>query len=173
MSAPATRFLKIAVTILTPMPQSLPQGVEGRVGFTALLPLGERVARRGVFISRGERGAPRFACHGGEGVSPIVNSKRVAQSLYLSNSAALNMVNIHFLLTGGSSVQGPVPRLWQGKGRRVSGTRDSALPRSERLRSTGPPACVAFPSQPGVAVPPPRFLFIIRNSRDQFTVHSL
>ncbi len=44
----------------------LPQGGEGRVDFTALAPLGERVARRGVFISRGEAG---------EGVSPIVNSK--------------------------------------------------------------------------------------------------
>jgi hypothetical protein len=43
----------------------LPQGGEGRVDFTALAPLGERVARRGVFISRGETG---------EGVLPIVNS---------------------------------------------------------------------------------------------------
>jgi hypothetical protein len=44
-------------------PAPLPQRGEGRVDFTALSPLG--VARRGVFISRGETG---------EGVSPIVKS---------------------------------------------------------------------------------------------------
>jgi hypothetical protein len=43
----------------------LPQGGEGRVDFTALAPWGERVARRGAFISRGETG---------EGVSHMVNS---------------------------------------------------------------------------------------------------
>ena len=41
-----------------------PKGARGRV-ILSLAPLGERVARRGVFISRGETG---------EGVSPIVKS---------------------------------------------------------------------------------------------------
>jgi hypothetical protein len=49
-----------------PHPQTpLPQGGEGRVELTTLAPLGERVARRGVFISRGETG---------EGVPSIVKS---------------------------------------------------------------------------------------------------
>ena len=49
-----------------PHPQTpLPQGGEGRVELTTLAPLGERVARRGVFISRGGTG---------EGVPSIVKS---------------------------------------------------------------------------------------------------
>jgi epoxyqueuosine reductase len=60
----------------TPSPPApLPQGGEGEVDSLARAFLGERVARRGVLISRGETGAPRSACRGGEGVLPIVNSK--------------------------------------------------------------------------------------------------
>ena len=63
--AAATRLRRRAL-ILTPMPPApLPRRGEGRVDFTALAPLGERVARRGVFVSRGETG---------EGVSPMVKS---------------------------------------------------------------------------------------------------
>ncbi len=46
-------------------PTPLPQRGEGRVNVLALAPLGERVAGRGVLISRGQTG---------EGVLPIVNS---------------------------------------------------------------------------------------------------
>ncbi len=55
-------------------PAPLPQRGEGRVNSLALAPLGERVAGRGVLISRCQKGAPRSACRGGEGVLPIVNS---------------------------------------------------------------------------------------------------
>ena len=46
-------------------PAPLPQRGEGGVNFLTLAPLGERVAGRGVFISRDQTG---------EGVLPIVNS---------------------------------------------------------------------------------------------------
>ena len=52
---------------------------KGRVNFTALAPLGERVARRGVFISRGETG---------EGVSPIVKSNMGPHTSALRSSTA-------------------------------------------------------------------------------------
>jgi hypothetical protein len=48
---------------LTPEPLS-PKGARGELILLPSPPLGERVARRGVLISRGETG---------EGVSPIVN----------------------------------------------------------------------------------------------------
>ncbi len=68
----------------------LPQGGEGRVDLTALAPLGERVARRGVVISREEKGAPRSASCGGEGVSPIVKSNLGARArIYLAASLFL------------------------------------------------------------------------------------
>jgi len=44
----------------------------------------ERVARRGVFISRGEKGAPRSACRGGEGSLP---PQQVARSCFPMSAA--------------------------------------------------------------------------------------
>src|SRR5271170_2106118 len=53
----------------------------------ALAPLGERVDRRGVFISRGEKGAPRSACRGGEGVKPVKTPNPYRQTRSLARTA--------------------------------------------------------------------------------------
>ena len=87
-------------------PAPLPQGGEGRVDFTALAPLGERVARRGVFISRGEKGAPRSACRGGEGVPPVVNSNMghhtsTGGNLHLYRRENLGLHNLNQKVTDG------------------------------------------------------------------------
>jgi len=58
-----------AILLRTPsLPNPPPQGGDRRVEGPALAPLGERVARRGVFISRGETG------EGVSNLAPGINS---------------------------------------------------------------------------------------------------